>query len=48
MKDIIRQAKKEIDEERKREKVEEAKNILRQVERLKEMLAELERQIKAM
>ena len=44
--DAIRQAKRELDEETKREKVEEAKNILRQIEMLKAQLAALQRQIK--
>ena len=45
---VIPQARKEIEEEKKRERVEEAKNVLRQIEKLKEHLAELEQQIKDM
>jgi len=48
MKEYIRQAKRELDEEKKREKVEEAKNVMRQIEQLKKLLAELEKQINDM
>jgi len=45
MNSIIKAAKREIAEENKREKVAEAKNIIRQIEILKAQLAELNKQI---
>lgn len=48
MKAIIKQAMAEVAEEKKLEKLEEAKNVIRQIEVLKAQLAELQKQIDEM
>lgn len=48
MSTVISQAKRELAEEKKREKIEEAKNVLRQIEALQETLALLKKQIAEM